>query len=578
MRFVAETSSRASTSLLSIGVGVLVASLLFAVGGCENEKETSDDKKSNDQKAQKKQKQKEEEFVAGSEAEHFRFALDSPPASIDPTKISGVPGGRVAFNIFEGLLMPAQTTEEAEKPGDLVRPGVAKDYEVSEDRKTYTFKLRKDAKWSNGEPVTAEDFVYSWKRTLLPGYPVDYAQLFYVIEGVETYNEEESESNWEDVGIKAPDEHTIKIQLAHPTPYFPELVAFYTFFPQPKEIVEQHREDWTSPENIVTNGPYTLSEHQEGKRLLLEKNDQYWDAGNVSIETAEIQIIEDAEELVEQYENEKLHWTGRSLTPWQVPEFRDRPGFHEEQTLGTHFVRVNVSEKDSFMSDPKFARALRLAVDREQIVEETLNGVFPVANSFVPDKMPKYESNTTVSHDPEKAKKLLEEMGVSSGADFGTVKLLHNKGTLPQKTASAVEQQWEEKLGFEIELEGKPWEKYLEAIDITGYELARSGWVGDYNDPMTFLDMWTTEDGQNDTGWSNETYDKHIRAAKSAKESPERIKQFLEAESLLLENGPVVPLFHMQNHVLVGTNVKGYKKQTRNIHLLKDLSVEDADG
>ena len=548
--------------------------VLFALGsttGCEKKK--PEKHKATGKKKKKKQEQKDE-FVAGSEADAFSFALESDPESLDPTRISGAPGGRIAFNIFEGLLMPAKTTEDAKEPGDLVRPGVAESYEVSEDGKTYTFKLRSDAKWSNGDPLTAADFIYSWKRTLLPGYPADYAELFYDIKGVPEYNNEDTESNWENVGIKAPDKHTIKIELSHPTPYFPELIAFYTFFPQPKPVVKEHGNEWTKPDYIRTNGAYKLTEYVKGREIVLEKNENYWDADNVSIEKVRIPIIENTEKLVEAYKNEKLHWTGASLAPWQVPDFKDRPDYHKENTLGTYYVRINVSDGESFLSNPKLAQALRLAVDRQAIVDDKLNGVFDIADSFVPDGMTGYASQYKLEHDVEKAKKLLEEIGHPKGKDLREIEILHNKGKMHTRVVAALEEAWESKLGLKIKPVEKSWEDYLRDIDITNYDLARSGWVGDYADAMTFLEMWTSGNGNNDTGWSNDKYDEFITKAKEAKQSPERIKKLLEAEQLLLEKGPVIPIFHFAEHVLVGEKVQGYAMHNRNIHLLKDLSVE----
>lgn len=544
--------------------------LAMTAFGCDR----SDDTQEKEKADTTEQKQQRDEFVAGSEAEVFTYALESDPESLDPMKISGAPGGRVAYNLFEGLLMPAQTTEGAETPSDLVRPGVAKRWEVSDDGTTYTFHLRDDAEWSNGEPVTAEDFIYSWKRTLLPGYPVDYVQMFYVIEGVREYNDEETESEWSKVGIEAPDDSTIRIELEHPTPYFPQLVAFYTFFPQPKGAVEAHGGEWTAPEHIVTNGAYTLADYQEGEQLRLEKNPNYWDADSASIEEARIRIVSDPERLVELYRNEMLHWTGRSLPPWQVPEFRDHPDFRTEPTLGTYYVQVSVTDEEHFRSESAFTEALRLAIDRNALIEDELNGVYEPARSFVPSDVSGYEPSTALKTNVERAENLIQTLDVPSGEALGTIELLYNEGKLQRRVAEALKARWKETLGLKVELVAKPWSKYLQSLDATAYELARSGWVADYDDPMTFLELWTTDNGNNDTGWSHEEYDRLIEKARSAKKSPDRVKYFLQAESLLLDRGPVVPIFHYVSHELVGSTIQGYEPHNRDIHLLKDLSVQ----
>src|SRR5690554_928163 len=243
LRKTSKTARAGLAMLLLLGLTGLAA---CDKGGGEKKPESS---------AKSEKSATDDGFRAGSKAEAFTFVVAADPETFDTAKMTGAPEGRIAMQLFEGLLIPGPTTEDLDDPKDLMHPGVAKSYDISEDGKTYTFHLREDAKWSNGEPVTSADFVYSWKRILTPGFPADYVSMLYVIKGAEAYNKSKpEEADWETVGIRAPDAKTLEVELNNPTPFFPELTAFYTFFPVPEKAVEEFGDEWTRPENIITNG------------------------------------------------------------------------------------------------------------------------------------------------------------------------------------------------------------------------------------------------------------------------------------------------------------------------------------
>ncbi|MFB6350503.1 MAG: peptide ABC transporter substrate-binding protein [Bradymonadaceae bacterium] len=504
----------------------------------------------------------------------FTYALSDDPETFDTAKMSGAPEGRVAFNIFEGLLTPAKTTKGAKSSEDLVRPGVAKNWKVSDDGKTYTFHLREDAKWSNGQPVTAQDFAYAWKRAITPGFPADYAQLLNVIKNAEAYNTGEI-SDFSKVGVETPDKHTLVVHLKHPTPYFLELCAFYTFFPQPKKVIEKHGEKWTRSKNIVTNGPYILKSYKPQQEIVLEKNPDYWDAENVDIERAKLRIIKDKNAVVNAYKTGELDWTGTRLPISQISSLLMHDDYNREPMLGIYYYRINVTNEDSPLNNPKVRRALGLAVDRGSIVENVLNGLYDRANSFVPKNMPGYESTTTTNFDVKKARKLLAEAGYPEGEGFPTITVLYNTDKNHKLVAESIQAMWKKNLGVDIELQNKEWKTYLEDIDNLNYQIARAGWIGDYNDPMTFLDMWVTGNGNNDTGWSNDKYDSLIAKARETTDEDKRRKILQEAETLLMEKGPVIPIYDLSNNMLLSSDVKGFNPHNRNIHLLKDLSFAE---
>lgn len=532
--------------------------------GCDKPSTSSTDSGKTQQQAQ------EPEFVAGTKTEGvFTLVLAADPETLDPATMSGAPEGRIAFEIFEGLLMPAASTEDASK---LVVPGVAKDYPtVSEDGKTYTFALREDAKWSDGSPLTAQDFVESWKRILTPDFPADYAQMLWVIEGAEDYNTKKEE-DWGKVGIKATDDHTLVVTLKQPTPYFQELVAFYTFFPTPTKLIEQKGKDWTKPENIISNGAYKLVEYKPQQEIILEKSPHYWDNANVSMEKVRMRIISDRNAAVNAYKTGELHWTGGGLPVAQITNLLTHPDYMSEPLLGTYYFRVNVKAEGP-LQDNKLRQALAMSVDRDSLVNQTMNGLYTSAQAMVPDSMPGYKSITKISYNPKKAKSMLEEAGFGKDKALPTLELLYNTDENHKLVAEAVQAMWKRNLGLEVKLVNKEWKTYMQDIDTLNYQVARAGWIGDYNDPMTFLEMWVTDNGNNDTGWSNAEFDKLIADAQVEVDKAKRLELLQKAEQILVEQGPIIPVYFYTNNQLISRQVQGFKPHNRDIHLLKYMSL-----
>lgn len=514
----------------------------------------------------------DDEFVAGSKADVFTFGLAADPETFDPASMSGAPEGRIAFQIFEGLMMPGPTTEGLSDASKVVVPGVASGYERSEDGLTYTFKIREDAKWSDGKRLTAEDFVWSWKRILTPGFPADYAQMLWVIKGAEAYNKGELK-DWEDVGITAPDDTTLQVTLERPTPYFPELAAFYTFFPTPRHVIEEHGDRWTRPQNIVTNGPYKVAGYKEQQEIAMELNEHYWEADNVKIKKARARIIPDANARVNAYKTGELHWSGAGLPVAQITSLLTHPDYMQEPMLGVYYYRLNVSQEDSPLNNPKVRQALSLAIDRESLVSSTMNGLFEVAESYVPS-MAGYSSTTSTGYDVKKARQLLADAGFEKGEGFPEVELLYNTDENHKLVAEAIQDMWKRNLGVDITLNNKEWKTYLQDIDSLNYQVARAGWIGDYNDPMTFLDMWLTDNGNNDTGWSDEEYDGLIAQAQAEVDLKERTKILQKAEEILLDRGPVIPIYFYTNNILRARQIEGFGAHNRDIHLLKYMALE----
>lgn len=551
--------------------------LTFGVA-CDGAKKTTDT--TGDTKTTDKDKTKDgdkdasgSDFVAGSEAEFFTTALAADPETFDTAKMSGAPEGRLAFNLFEGLLMPGPTTEGLKDAKDLVVPGVAESYEVSADGMTYTFKIRANAKWSDGTALTAEDFVYSWKRILTPNFPADYGQMLWVIKGAKQYNEG-SQTDWSQVGVVAPDPSKLVVTLEAPTPFFPELVAFYTFFPVPKHAIEKHGDDWTKPENIVSNGAYKLEKYMPQQEVLLTRSESYWGQADVKMEKVRLRIISDLNAVVNAYKTGALHWSGTNIPVAQLSTLLMHKDYVRHPLLGTYYYRVNVS-KGGALAKPEVRQALSMAIDRDQLVNQTMKGLFIKATSYVPNSMPGFKSEYKLKTNAKKAKKILADAGYGPDKPL-KVTLLYNTDENHKLIAEALQSMWKSSLGIDVELVNKEWKTYLQDIDTLNYEIARAGWIGDYNDPMTFLDMWVSGNGNNDTGWSNAEYDKLIAEAGQEADAAKRMAKLQAAEKLLLEQGPIIPIYWYTNNMLVSRFIEGFEPHNRDIHLFKYMSLPAA--
>lgn len=548
--------------------GALVGAMALSVWGCDKKQPTAG--------GQGQAKGGQAEFVAGSEADMFTFAVAADPQTLDPGRMSGAPEGRIAFNLFEGLMMPGPTTEDLDDASELVVPGVAESYALSEDGRTYIFTLREDAKWSNGKAVTASDFERSWRRVLTPDFPSDYQSFMWVIQNAEAFSKGEV-TEWSEVGVKVIDDRTLEVTLTQPTPYFPELVAFYTFFPVPMDLVEEKGNDWTRPENIITNGPYELESYREQQDLLLKKSENYWDKANVALDQARIRIIQDTNAAVNAYRTGELHWSGTSLPVAQITGLLTHPDYMQEPMLGTYYYRINVTDEESPLTDNRVRQALAMSVDSRSLVEDTMNNLFTVANHFVPQGLPGYESpGEGITYDVARAKELLAEAGYPEGEGFPRIQLLYNVDENHKLIAEAVQSMWKRNLGIDIQLVNKEWRTYLQDVSSMNYEIARAGWIGDYNDPMTFLDMWETGNGNNNTGWSDEEYDALLNQARAERDPAQRMKLLAQAEAIVLERGPVIPVYYYTNNVLVSRFLEGFEPHNRDIHLLKYMSLPEA--
>ncbi len=503
--------------------------------------------------------------AAGAPAQEQVLRINNlvEPKSVDPAIVTGVPEHRIVSNLFEGL-----TTND---PKDLSpQPGVAKSWTLSKDGLVYTFNLR-DATWTDGKKITAHDFVYAWERVLNAKTGAEYAyQLFYLKNG-EDYNKGKV-TDFKQVGAKALDDKTLQVTLQTPTPYFLFLTTFPTLLPVPRWAVEAHGQDWVKPGKIVSNGPFKLASWVPQRDLVLEKNPAHWDAVSVKLSKVVFIPTDDVNTAYKQFQAGDSDWI-TTVPPAQIDAAKQKSEYYVTPYLGTYYFRFNVTKLPT--SDVRVRKALSMAVDRESLTKfVTKAGEIPTS-SFVPVNMPGYEGVRGLPFDAAAAKKLLAEAGYPDGKGFPKAELVYNTNELHRVITQAVQQMWKENLGIQVELVNVEWKVYLDRQRKLDYQISRAGWIGDYVDPNTFMDMWVTGGGNNQTGWSNKRYDDLIARAGRTLDSKERMKLFNEAEKLLVvDEVPIIPLYTYVNKGMLSKKVKGWSPNILDWHPLKYISIE----
>jgi oligopeptide transport system substrate-binding protein len=477
------------------------------------------------------------------------------PQSLDPTLMTGLPEHTIAMGLFEGLTSLHPRTLRPV-------PGVARGWAVSPDGRTYTFQLRPTL-WSNGEPLTASDFVYAWRRALDPATAAEYAYMLYGIENARAYNQGHL-TDATKLGVRAPDDHTLVVRLDHPIAYFLELTAFATFAPVYRHAVEKHGDRWTLPDHMVCNGPFTLDEWRQHQRIVLRKNPRYWNASRVALEEIRVLAIDDAETALKKYLNREVDWI-REVPGPKVAQVASLPGFRYSPELGTYFYRVNVTREP--LDDPRVRKALNLAIDKRAIARYLLRAGQRPARSFVPPILPGYTPVEGADYDPDLARSLLAEAGFPGGKGLPRLRLLYNTSEAHKQIAETIQHMWRTELGVRIQLLNQEWKVYLDSMSHLDYDIARSSWIGDYGDPNTFLDCFVTGGGNNRTGWSHRDYDDLIRQAAQQPEPLRRMATLQKAERILMcDELPILPIYFYVNTYLVHPSVRGVHDNARNYH------------
>lgn len=468
------------------------------------------------------------------------IANGAEPGSLDPATSKGLEELRIVMALWEGLMRLDPKTAQP-------IPGLAERYEVSPDGRVYTFHIRTNAKWSTGERITAHDFVYSWRRVLDPLTASEYAgQLFYVKNAEAYFNRKLM--NQDDLGVKALDDSTLRVELTNPTPFFLGLCAFQTLSVVPRSVVEKHGDNWMRVEPLPVSGPYQLEHWKLNDRVRLRANPHYWDATNTHCEIVDLLPIRSASTAFNLYDRGGLDiiWDKELIPSELFPILRPRPDFHSFNYLGTYFLRFNTTRKP--LDDPRIRRALTMCIDKQRLIDKILKTGEVTGSHFVPPGTANCRSPEGLPYDPEGARQLLKEAGYPGGEGLRPIQYLFESvsggGSVHSKIGVELQQMWQKELGIKVELRQMEKQVYLAAQRGLDYDVSRSTWIGDYNDPNTFLDLFRSNNGNNRTGWKHQPYDELMDRASLLTDLDQRAELLRQAESILVrDEAPIAPLY-----------------------------------
>lgn len=492
------------------------------------------------------------------------FNSGADPETLDPHQVTAMDAFRLVQAIFEGLVTVDPETLEP-------RPGVARSWEISEDALTYRFTLRENARWADGRPVVAADFISSFKRALTRSTAASYAELYFHIAGAEAFHSGVADA-FDSVAVKAETPYSLTIGLARPCPFFLELLAMPVFCPVRTDDISAHGEQWTRPGNLVGNGPFVLDQWLPRNKLVLVKNRNYWDAEFVKLTRINALCIDDLNTAYKLYLEGQIDWLPSIPMP-RADEIRRHPDYYIAPFLGTYFYRFNVTRPP--FDNVKVRQAFCRATDRAAITGQLLrNGQKPVA-SFCPE-MGGYVPVEGLSYDPLAARALLREAGYGEGGgEFPAVELTYNTNEGHKQIAEAIAHQWKRNLGVDVVARNSEWKVFLDEMKALNYQICRASWIGDFSDPSTFFDIFESTSGNNRTGWRHELYDQLLARTRIELDPRRRHELFREMERILVEQEcPILPVYRYVNTGLIAESVSGWYPNPRSVHPFKYMWKE----
>ncbi len=507
--------------------------------------------------------------VSGPVENLLRKSNGAEPQTLDPHRAEGVPAGNILRDLYEGLTIEAPN-------GDLL-PGVAESWTIDEAGTRYTFELRRNARWSNGDPLTADDFVYSFRRALDPETLSRYASILYPIKNAALVNN--GTLPLTKLGVAAIDTHTLEIQLEAPTPYFLSLLNHSMTYPVHRASVELHKEQFTRPGNSVSNGAYKISDWLVQSHIDVVRNEQYWDSADTQIETVRYLAIENPDAVLKRYRANELDMTqeapARQLG-WIKENIPDE--YIVSPYLGAYYYGLNTL-KAPFKDASKLRLALALSIDRSILTEKLTAGGEVAAYSFVPPvtgyerQIPAWAEWTQDQRNTE-ARRLYQESGYGPENPL-KLEVLYNTSQGHKQMAIAVASMWKQNLGVQTTLRNQEWKVYLQTrANKTDTEVYRSGWIGDYNDAYGFLQLLISDNAQNDAGYNNPEYDRLLKLAARETDLTRRAEYMQQAEALMLGDMPVIPIYFYVSKHLIKPHVKGFVPNIMDHTYSKDLWLE----
>lgn len=517
--------------------------------------------------------------TASGTLENISVNLASEPMSIDPALNSAVDGAIMIHHMFEGLMKWEDSGEEAAGTDGTANAaqltyGQAESYEkvVNDDGTvTYTFTLRDGIKWSDGQDVTAGDFEYAWKRLVTPETAADYS---YMLDCVVNANEiMAGEKDPSELGVSAPDDKTFVVTLTNDLPYFTELCAFPAMMPVRQDVIEANGDQWTfGIDTYISNGAYKMKEWTHNSQIVVEKNDQYYDVADLGPETITFKLMDDSNAMLSGFNSGELQFI-ENVPQAEVTSLIASGDLKIVDYIGTYYVCFQ-TQKAPF-DDARVREAFTLAIDRTHIVETVTQGGQVEANGFVPAGIYDaegatgddfrtvgggYYAETDADYEAncEEARQLLADAGYPNGEGFPVVEYLYNTDDAHKAVAEALQNMWEEQLGVTVTLNNQEWAAFLQTRKDGDYSIARNGWIADYNDPMSFLDMWLTGGGNNDAQYANPDYDALIQKAKATSDPAERMQAMHDAEDIIIgQDYALCPLYFYTQKYMLDENIKG---------------------
>ena len=567
------------------------------------------------------------------------------PQYMDPALVVGVPDANLAMNSFYRLVAIDPKTGKA-------IPELADHWEISDGGRTYTFFMRKGLKWSDGQPLTAHDVEYSWKRLIDPETGSQYQglassaiengdafaqraihlsgfekstsakdiQSFFTkhevpvakIEARKDFNEvfvfvtgssgEETQANrdkmlnlllqehpWGEkvtasittsdvVGCKALDDERFEVKLVGPLPYFVLLAEFSNFAPVPKHVIEklkaQGKEElWTKPENVVVSGPFKLKEEQFKQYKIYEKNPNYWNSANIRLKKVKVVMIEKETASLNSYKVGETDWIGPHEVPSeQISNVKNFKDYHNDPYLGVYYYIFNQKVKP--LDDVKVRMALSLAVDRQKITDHVLGGGQIPYTGLSPDGLAGYKSYQGESYNPEKAKQLLAEAGFPDGKGFPKLKFMYDTKEVHRLVIQAIQEMWKQTLNIDIEPTNVEWKIYLDRQKSKDFQMTRQGWIGDFLDPYTFLELAKSNSGNNHTGWSNADYDRLLEASNLEADPSKRFQLLRDAEKQVVDDAVFLPIYLYTKTYMLKPFVKGFYPDYQDHHLWQHMWID----
>ena len=520
---------------------------------------------------------RETQVEIGNRTGVVHIASTGEPSELDPHIINAPPDFRIIDSLFEGLLKGNSATLEPE-------PGVAESWKLSEDRLTYTFHLRANARWSNGDTITSADFIYSWQRALSPALGSQYTFLFTDVIGGDDYSAGKLD-DFSQVGFAAPNLSTVVVTLKRPTPYFLSNMANNAiWYPVHRNTIESlgHMTDrnsgWTKPETFVGNGPFHITEWKPNDVIRARKSLNYWNADQIELNGLVFHAFDNIETEERAFRAGQLHRTS-GVPIAKLPGYREQSPtpLREIDSLITRFLNLNTTRRP--FDDQRVRRAFALAIDREALARHVYLDVATPARRVVPSGMPSYPTGEDFSDDETAAQVLLADAGYPDGVGFPTTELSTEAGAGARVT-EALQAQWREVLGVNVEILNSESRVHWSKMQQGDFDIGFGGWVADYPDATSYLDLWKTGSGWNFTGWNDSEYDAALENAARQIDPPTRLQALREAEGILLQYMPIIPLVFAKNPMLVHPSVKDYtpnamdRRHYHTVSLKTELTVK----